>query len=81
MIVRVRWFASLADRTGAASEEIEVPEGADVSAVWKAAALKHPALEAVTPLPLAACDLAWSPWDRPVLGVAEVAFLPPFSGG
>ncbi len=80
MIVRVRWFASLADRTGTASEDLEVGDDADVTAVWNAAAERHPALGAVAPRPLAACDLAWSPWDRPVRGVAEIAFLPPVSG-
>jgi len=78
--LRVRYFASLADGAGCGGEEFEVPAGADVAALWRLVVARHPDL-ARAARPLAACDLAWAPWDRGLDGVAEVAFLPPVSGG
>ena len=81
MIVRVLYFASLKDRAGASEETIEVPDAADVAALWAALQRRHPRLREVTTRPLAACDMTYSAWDRPLHGVLEVAFLPPVSGG
>jgi len=81
VIVRVLYFASLKDRAGASEETIEVPETLDVAALWAALQERHPRLREVTTRPLAACDLTYAGWDRSLSGVAEVAFLPPVSGG
>lgn len=81
MIVRVLYFASLRDRAGASEETIEVPETSDVAALWAAAQERHPRLCEVVIRPLAACDMTYAAWDRPLSGVVEVAFLPPVSGG
>jgi molybdopterin converting factor subunit 1 len=79
--VEVRWFASLAERVGTASEEIEVPAGASVSTLWDALVDRHPALADVRPRPMVACDATYARWDAKLDGVREVAFLPPMSGG
>jgi molybdopterin converting factor subunit 1 len=81
VIVRVLYFASLKDRAGASEETVEVPEASDVAALWATLQERHPRLREVTTRPLAACDMAYAAWDRPLLGVSEVAFLPPVSGG
>ena len=81
MIVRVLYFASLKDRAGASEETIEVPDTSDVAALWAAVQEQHPRLREVTTRPLAACDMTYASWDRPLRGVLEVAFLPPVSGG
>ena len=81
MRVRVRYFASLADRTGCATETIEVETGADVAALWKLLVERHESLRELPFRPLAACDLSYAGWDQPLEGVEEVAFLPPVSGG
>ena len=81
MILRVLYFASLKDRAGASEESIDVPDASDVAALWAALERLHPGLRGVTTRPVAACDMVRSPWDRPLRGVAEVAFLPPVSGG
>jgi len=81
MTVRVLYFASLKERAGASAESVEVEETADVAALWKAMQEKHPGLREMTTRPLAACDMAYASWDRPLRGVTEVAFLPPVSGG
>ena len=81
MIVRVLYFASLKDRAGASEEAFEVPETSDVSGLWEAVQERHPRLRDMTTRPLAACDMTFASWDRPLSGVLEVAFLPPVSGG
>jgi molybdopterin converting factor small subunit len=30
---------------------------------------------------MVACDMNYADWETPVVGVREIAFLPPFSGG
>jgi len=81
MTLRVLYFASLKDRTGASEETIDIRDGADVAALWAALQERHPRLRDVTVRPLAACDMAYAPWERTLEGVREVAFLPPVSGG
>jgi molybdopterin synthase sulfur carrier subunit len=81
MTVRVLYFASLKERAGASLESVELPETADVAALWDAVQARHPRLREMTTRPLAACDMTYASWDRPLRGVLEVAFLPPVSGG
>ena len=81
MTLRVLYFASLKDRAGASEETIDIRDGADVAALWAAVQDRHPRLREVTVRPLAACDMAYAPWERTLDGVREVAFLPPVSGG
>ena len=81
MTVRVLYFASLKERAGATLESVELPETADVAALWDAVQARHPRLREMTTRPLAACDMTYASWDRPLRGVLEVAFLPPVSGG
>ncbi len=79
--LRVRWFASLADRTGASTERAPVSAGATVRELWDAMERRHPGLGDLSFRPLVALDLDWAEWDAPLDGVEEVAFLPPVSGG
>jgi len=79
--VRVRFFASLADRVGTDVETVDVPAGTDVAGLWNALARKHPGIGDLRWRPMAACDLVYAEWDQKLDGVEEVAFLPPVSGG
>jgi molybdopterin synthase sulfur carrier subunit len=81
MKVEVRYFASLTDRTGVATESIEVDDGATVARLWDRLVDRHPSLADVKIKLLVACDMEYAAWDRPLSGVKEVAFLPPMSGG
>lgn len=81
MSVQVRYFASLAERTGCATESYEVEQGADVQALWNLVVRRHAGLADLPFRPLVACDLTYASWDQALDGVAEVAFLPPVSGG
>jgi len=79
--VRVRYFASLADRTGTAAETIEVDRDDTIESLWNRLRERHGGLRRVGFRPLVACDMEYSPWTRSLEGVREVAFLPPVSGG
>jgi len=81
LTLRVLYFASLRDRAGRREETIDVPPGTRVLELWELLVARHPPLREVTVRPMAACDLAYAPWDLVLDGVAEVAFLPPVSGG
>lgn len=81
MKVEVLYFASLADRAGLRSETIELDAPTDVAGLWAAVGRRHPRLAELPTRPAAACDRVYAPWDRPLEGVREVAFLPPVSGG
>ena len=81
MKVEVRYYASLADRTGVTGESVEVSPSTDVSGLWDALAARHPALREMDYRPMVACDMEYASWDRKLEDVKEVAFLPPVSGG
>lgn len=81
MTVRVRYFASLVDRTGVAVETVEIEAGSDVEALWAELVRRHPALGELRTRPLVACDLEFGEWSRTLDGTDEVGFLPPVSGG
>ena len=81
MRVQVRYFASLAERTGCRTESLELNDGSDVAELWRVLVLRHPSLTDIGLRPLVACDMAYADWDSTLDGVAEVAFLPPVSGG
>jgi molybdopterin synthase sulfur carrier subunit len=81
MTIDVRFFASLADSTGAAETRVELPAGSDVAALWRTLVERFPDLGAAGFRPLVACDMEYARWDASLDGVREVAFLPPLSGG
>ena len=81
MTLRVLYFASLKDRTGLSEETVEVSVSTNVTGLWSHLTERHPALAEIAVRPMVACDMVYSAWDRPLDGVAEVAFLPPVSGG
>jgi molybdopterin synthase sulfur carrier subunit len=78
MSVTVLYFASLRDAAGIASEQLPLP--ASLRALYEQLRARHA-------LPLApdrlrvAMDGAFCDWDAPVSEGAEIAFIPPVSGG
>ena len=81
MVVEVRYFASLADRTGCAAESVALAVATDVEGLWRELVQRHPELSGIGYRPLVACDREYAEWNHPLDGVREVAFLPPVSGG
>jgi molybdopterin converting factor subunit 1 len=81
MTVQVRLFASLAERVGSRTLELELEQGATVAGAWTRLVERYPSLAESGVRPLVACDMVYAAWDAPLEGVREIAFLPPVSGG
>lgn len=79
--LRVRYFASLVDRTGCREESVSCNDDDDVRRLWESLVERHPKLGQLGFEPMVACDQEYASWDRGIAGVREIAFLPPFSGG
>jgi molybdopterin synthase catalytic subunit len=79
--VTVLYFAQARERAGRASETIELPEGsraADARAVLKRA---HPELDPLWPHLALAVNGSLADDEAPLPPGAELALLPPVSGG
>ena len=76
MLVKVRLFAGLRERTGRGALELELPDGARVGDVWNALALgDRPGGLAV------ALNRRYVDEEEPLSEGDEVALIPPVSGG
>ena len=81
MRVRVRFFAGTRDAVGAAHTILELPGEARVSDVWAQLVAQHPGLARYAGHALVAVDGAFVPHTAAVREGAEVAVMPPVSGG
>ncbi len=81
MRVKVRLFARLRDMVGAPELACDVPEGAQVSDVWRTLEARHPAIAAYASSVSAAVNAEYARMSAHVADGDEVAFLPPVSGG
>jgi molybdopterin synthase catalytic subunit len=79
--VTVLFFAQARDRAGSARTEIELPDGSRVSDALAALERAHPALEPLWPHLAVAVDGRLTRPDAPLFAGAELALLPPVSGG
>ncbi|MCI0650674.1 MAG: MoaD/ThiS family protein [Planctomycetes bacterium] len=81
MVVTVRLFASLRDAAGVPQLTLEAADPLTVSGLMELIAAKHPALRAHLARTRVAVGQEFaSPADRIPMG-AEIALLPPVSGG
>ena len=78
MSVTVLYFASLRDAAGVGSEQVPRPDS--LRDLYEALRLRH-ALPLEAARLRVAVDGAFCDWDAPVAEGAEVAFIPPVSGG
>ena len=78
MSVTVLYFASLRDAAGLASEVLERP--ASLAALYETLRARHGFALGRDKLRVA-IDGAFAGWDAPVVDGAEIAFIPPVSGG
>jgi molybdopterin synthase catalytic subunit len=81
MRVRVLAFASASDALGAGEREIELPDGSDVAALRAELVRRHPELAALWSRLAVAVDGEIAGPDAEIPDGAEVALLPPVSGG
>lgn len=81
MRIRVLAFASASDALGAGEREIELPDGTDVAALRAELVRRHPELGALWSRLAVAIDGEIAGPGDPIPDGAEVALLPPVSGG
>lgn len=79
LTVTVQMFAAYREAVGARELTLQVPEGATVGDVWETLREQYPRLRIAHPA--AALDQEYAELETPVHEGAEVAFLPPVSGG
>jgi molybdopterin synthase catalytic subunit len=81
MKLRVLAFATASDAVGATESEMELPAIANVADLRRVLAERFPALAALGPRLAIAVDGELGRDDTPLRAGAEVALLPPVSGG
>jgi sulfur-carrier protein len=81
MIVRLRLFAVARERAGAEAIDVDLSESATVGALRTAVAAQYPQLAALVPHMMFAVNSAYAHDDAEIEPDAEVACIPPVSGG
>ena len=81
MKVTLLYFAAARERAGVPRETVELREGATAADARDAACAAHPGLRAIAERLRLAVDQEFAPLDRLLRDGAEVAFIPPVSGG
>jgi molybdopterin converting factor subunit 1 len=81
MLVHVRLFARAKDLAGAEQISLELPDGATVGELRRRLALAYPALIPLLPRSAVAVNDEFADDAWPLPGRAEIALLPPVSGG
>ena len=81
MRARVLFFGMLKELVGLSTEEIDLPDGADVGSVFELYAARQPLLRNLAPSIVAARNQEFAELSTPVSDGDELAFLPPVSGG
>jgi molybdopterin converting factor subunit 1 len=81
MILQVRLFARARDLAGADTVRVELPDGATVADLRSSLAAGYPALAGLLERSALAVDNDFAEDTRVLSATAEVAVLPPVSGG
>jgi molybdopterin converting factor subunit 1 len=81
MIVHVRLFARARDLAGADSVSVELPDGATVADLRRRLAADRPALAGLLERSALAVENEFADDSLPLSANAEIALLPPVSGG
>lgn len=81
MKVRIKFFAILRERAGAAEITKELAEGCTVADLWKALQKDYPKLDVPGIRLLYAVNQSYVTPDHTLADRDEVVFIPPVSGG
>ncbi len=81
MIVRLKLFAGAKDLVGRDELEMQLPDSACVADLRAALIEMHPALTEMSPHLMIAVDAQYANDKTPIPAGAEVACIPPVSGG
>ncbi len=79
--VKLLFFATLRDRAGMKSLEMQLPEGTTVATLKERIVEQFPALASSIPTVLVANNREYAADEAVVPDGADVAFFPPVSGG
>ncbi len=79
--VRILFFATLRDRAGTKSTEIEIPEGTTVHELVTQVGRLYPGLSQSLPTALVSVNREYSYEDAVLPADAEIAIFPAVSGG
>ncbi len=79
--IRVLFFGMLKEITGRSEDQLDVPDGSTLADVFDHYARLTPRLQQLSRSIVLAQNHAFSQRGEPVIDNAEVAFLPPVSGG
>ncbi len=79
--VSVRLFASLREKVGERQVDVEVPEGADVRALYRALAERYPQVRPYLETAVCAVDEEYVTAAHILRDGDRVALIPPVSGG
>ena len=81
MRARVLFFGPLKDLVGRSTEDAEFPEGADLGAVWESCKTRYPSLRSLGGTVAMAQNREFAEPSAKLIEGAEIALLPPVSGG
>ena len=81
MHVKILFFATLRDRAGTKSMEVELPDGTTAGALKSMLAEKHPDLEQSMESVLIAINREYAFDETVIPPGAEIGMFPPVSGG
>jgi sulfur-carrier protein len=81
MRVRVRYFAAVREDLGLDEEQVDVPAGTSVAGLHDALEKRHPALRRHRAGLRFAVAARFAPADTALCEDADVALIPPVSGG
>jgi len=81
MRVRVKLFAVARQRTGASAIDVEIPAAATVGQLRAALAEQFPPLKDILPHSRLAVANEYAADTVPIVASAEIALIPPVSGG
>lgn len=79
--IKLLFFATLRDRAGMKSAEMQVPDGTTVRALVELIGVEYPNLKPSLPTALIAVNREYAGEDVVLPDNADVAFFPPVSGG
>lgn len=81
MLVELKLFAVARQRAGRPTLSLEIPEGARVADLRRALAATCPDLAPLVPALLFAVNAEYASDDQPIPPGADLAAIPPVSGG
>ena len=81
MKVRVRLFAAARQAAGSDRVELELPDGATIGQLRRRLMEEFPQISALTAQVMFAVDTQYAPDSKEIRPEADVACIPPVSGG